>query len=553
MNFKSRTGPCPYRRGGWQTHGVLFAEVVGTSTEVSSTRSRSRKIAALADLLGRMEADELPVAIALLTGEPRQGKIGIGWRTVSQLEVPAAAEASLLIMDVDRALDELAHISGPGSQSRRAAALDDLFGRATEDEQWFLSRLLVGELRQGALTGIVTDAVARSADVPQAAVRKAAMLAGDLPKVGVIAHRDGEAGLRAVRMKVLQPVQPMLAQTAETPAQALDLAGGEASVEWKLDGVRVQVHRQGHDVRIFTRNLNDVTDQLPELVETVRSLPAERLVLDGEAAWWGVDGVPGMFQDLMSRFTRDRSAGDVGSVEDAGAMDTESALEAGKAGALPLQARFFDVLHVDGMDLFDLPLRDRLTLLEKAVGELRIPGCITADPDTAAGVLDEALAQGHEGIMVKAIDSPYEAGRRGGVWRKVKPVHTLDLVVLAAEWGTGRRRGWLSNLHLGARNPDQSAGSEPYVMVGKTFKGLTDELLTWQTEQFQQLATESDDHVVHIRRELVVEIALDGVQVSTRYPGGVALRFARVRQYRPDKSPAEADTIDTVRALLPQR
>jgi DNA ligase-1 len=518
----------------------LFAEIVRTSQEVAATRARSRKIASLADLLGRMDAEELPVAVALLTGEPRQGKIGIGWRTVSQLAVPPSPEASLEVVDVDRTLEELAHIGGPGSQSRRAEAMDDLFGRATEDEQWFLSRLLVGELRQGALAGVVTDAVARSAGVSQGAVRKAAMLAGDLPTVAVIAHRDGESGLAAVHMRVLQPVQPMLAQTAETVAEALESVGGEASVEWKLDGVRVQVHRDGNEVRIFTRNLNEVTDQLPELAETVRTLPAERLVLDGEAAWWGVEDQPGMFQDLMSQFTRQRST-------------DSSAPQPGDPEARALQARFFDLLHLDGMDLFDLPLRDRLTLLDKVAGHMRIPGCITDDPATAAGVLDEALAQGHEGAMVKAVDSPYEAGRRGGVWRKVKPVHTLDLVVLAVEWGSGRRRGWLSNLHLGARNPEGGNGGEPFVMVGKTFKGLTDELLTWQTEQFQQLATDSDDFVVHVRPEMVVEIALDGVQVSTRYPGGVALRFARVRRYRTDKATAEADTIEAVQALLPAR
>jgi DNA ligase-1 len=399
--------------------------------------------------------------------------------------------------------------------------------------------------------------VARAADVPPATVRRAAMLAGDLPRVARIALGEGRAGLDAVGLTLLRPVQPMLAQTATDVAEALALAtagdpgdpGGEgrgdggdgdggdggdgdglaglASVEWKLDGARIQVHRVDDEVHIFTRNLNEVTGRLPGIVALVRSFPARRLMLDGEAVGVGDGEVPELFQSTMSRFGRE------------GGDETEVA---------GLDARFFDLLHLDGDDLIDQPLADRLAALERVAGPWRIRGELTRSPDVAARVLDEALAAGHEGVMVKAASSRYEAGRRGGAWRKVKPVHTLDLVVLAVEWGSGRRQGWLSNIHLGARDP---AGG--FVMVGKTFKGMTDELLGWQTERFLGLETGRDGHVVHVRPEQVVEIALDGVQVSTRYAGGVALRFARVRRYRQDKSPGEADTIDAVRALLPGR
>ncbi|HET6949144.1 MAG TPA: ATP-dependent DNA ligase [Acidimicrobiales bacterium] len=513
---------------------MLFAEVVATTGTVAATRARSAKVAALADLLARLAPGELPVVVAVLTGAPRQGRIGVGWRTVQAIEAEPAAEPSLAVLDVDAALDRLAGLRGAGSQAARAAELRDLLGRATRDEQDLLRRLLVGELRHGALEGLVTDAVAKAAGVPLTAVRRAAMLAGDLPHVAVLACTEGEAGLGTVGLTLLRPVQPMLAQTAADIAEALAVATGRkpgeipgrSSVEWKLDGARIQVHRAGDDVRIFTRNLNDVTDRLPGIVDLVRSLPADRLVLDGEAVGVGEDELPRTFQDTMSAFGSDD----------------------GVAGA-GLQSRFFDLLHLDGHDLIDVPLEDRLAALEGVAGPWRIPGVITAEVGEAQQVLHEALANGHEGVMVKDAGSAYEAGRRGGAWRKVKPVHTLDLVVLAVEWGSGRRKGWLSNLHLGARDPD----GDGFVMVGKTFKGLTDEVLAWQTRRFTELATDMGDWVVQVRPEQVVEIALDGVQTSTRYPGGVALRFARVRRYRDDKSPAEADTIDAVRALLPGR
>jgi DNA ligase-1 len=351
------------------------------------------------------------------------------------------------------------------------------------------------------------------------------MLSGDLCETARLALTGGREALGDVHLLVLRPVQPMLAASAESVADAL-AATGPASVEWKLDGARIQVHRAGDDVRVFTRNLNDVTERLPEVVAAARLLGPRALVLDGEVIGVGDDARPRRFQDTMSRF------------------ETQQTDEHG----VPLTALFFDCLHVDGDDLITRPLSERLDVLASVVGERRIPGTRTADPSVAADVLASALSGGHEGVVVKALDSIYEAGRRGAAWRKVKPVHTLDLVVLAVEWGSGRRHGWLSNLHLGARLPDGG-----FVMVGKTFKGMTDELLAWQTERLQSIATGSDGHVVHVRPELVVEIALDGVQASRRYAGGVALRFARVRGYRPDKSPAEADTIDAVRALLAPR
>jgi DNA ligase 1 len=501
---------------------VLLADVVATSSAVAATPGRSAKVAALADLLRRLADDEVVPAVAVLSGEPRQGRIGVGWAILSAVDVPPAAEPSLTVGDLDAALDRLAGTTGPGSAGARLAVLADLFGRATADEADFLRRLLVGDLRQGALEGVMADAVGKAAGVPLPTVRRAAMLAGDLPEVALVARTGGAAALDEIGLTLLRPVQPMLAAGSPDVAAALE-ACGESSVEWKLDGARIQVHRVGADVRIFTRSLNDVTARLPVVADLVRSLPAERLVLDGEAIGLGDGDRPDAFQATMSRFGR----------------------HDGEAGAT-LTVRFFDVLHRDGDDLLDRPLRERIAALAEVAGAWRVPGRVTADPAEAAAVLDEALAAGHEGVVVKAADSRYEAGRRGGAWRKVKPVVTLDLVVLAAEWGHGRRRGWLSNLHLGARGPDGGL-----VMVGKTFKGLTDELLTWQTAELEAREVRTEGHVVFVRPELVVEIAVDGVQGSPRYPGGVALRFARVRRYRPDKTPAEADTIDTVRALLP--
>jgi DNA ligase-1 len=507
---------------------MLLADVVATSGLVAADRARTAKSIALADLLRRLEPAEVVPVIGLLVGEPRQGRIGIGWTTVFGVEVPTAEAPMLSVEDVDRTLDRLATTSGPGSVAARNELLSDLLGRATEGEAAFLRKLLVGELRQGALEGVMVDAVARAAGVPAPAVRRALMLSGDLGTTAETALTAGLAGLKGIGLEVLRPLAPMLASPADSVAEALVDAGGPASVEWKLDGVRLQVHRHGDAVRLFTRNLNDVTHRLPEVVDIVRSLPARSVVLDGEViGLHDEDDRPHLFQDVMAGFGR----------------------EDHQTRSLSLRPFFFDCLHLDGIDLIDRPLSERQEALSKAVGPLRMPGIVTDDADQAAEFLDRTLAAGHEGVVVKGLSTTYEAGRRGRAWRKVKVAHTLDLVVLAAEWGHGRRRGWLSNLHLGARHPDDPGR---FIMVGKTFKGMTDQVLAWQTDALQQLEVERRGIEVHVRPELVVEIELDGAQVSTRYPGGAALRFARLLRYRPDKRPDEADTIDAVRALLPR-
>jgi DNA ligase-1 len=499
-----------------------FAAIVATSNAVAATTKRTEKIAAIAELLRSLDVDEVEHAVAMLTGAPRQGRIGVGWRTLWDLHIDGATEPTLSILDIDRAVEELAACGGAGSNAERTRILTDLFTRATPGEQSFVRRMLTGELRQGALEGVMTDAIAKAAGVPAAPVRRAAMLGGDLARTACVALAEGEDGLERITLEVGRPVLPMLAASSPDVAAAIAEVG-HASVEWKLDGARIQVHRRGDDVRLYTRNLNDVTARLPTIVDAVRALPADAFVLDGEAMGFDEDERPGVFQDTMSSFGR----------------------QDGVAGAV-LGARFFDILHLDGRDLLDEPLTERIAALDALAGALAIPRLVTDDAEAAAAFADDALARGHEGVMVKAVSSRYEAGRRGSSWRKVKPVRTLDLVVIGVEWGSGRRRGWLSNLHLGARDPEGG----PPVMVGKTFKGLTDALLTWQTEQLGARTISDDGHVVVVRPELVVEIALDGVQRSTRYAGGVALRFARVKRYREDKTPAEADTIDDVRALL---
>jgi DNA ligase-1 len=503
---------------------TLLARLVSTSAAVAATPARLTKVSELADLLGDLDADEIPSAVGFLTGELRQGRVGVGWSTISQVDVIPATDASISIADVDHVLEELTVTSGPGSASARGVLLADLLGRATEDEQTFLRRLLVGELRQGALEGVMVEAVAKAAAVPPAVVRRAHMLGGRLGPTAVAALTGNREALEAVGLELLRPVRPMLASTASDVAAAVSSLG-EASVEWKLDGARIQVHRIGDEVAVFTRNLRNITSRLPEVVDVARALPVTSIVLDGETLTMGEDERPRTFQDTMARL---------------GADEVRPEL---------LRPWFFDCLHVDGTDLIDHSLIERLAVLEQVAPAFRIPGIVTSDVAEAEAMLVEALAAGHEGVMVKGTASRYEAGRRGKAWQKVKPVHTLDLLVLASEWGHGRRRGWLSNLHLGAIDPDGG----PPVMVGKTFKGLTDELLRWQTDAF--LARETGrsgpgDLVVHIRPELVVEIAIDGVQRSTRYPGGVALRFTRVVRYRPDKDPADADPITAVQAFL---
>ena len=499
---------------------TLFNDVVTASRLVSETSSRSRKVAILADLLRELDPSEVPICVGFLSGVPRQGRVGVGYRTIYAIDPRPAEHDSLTVADVDRAIDEIEAATGPGSAERRRSLLTELLARATEPEAAFLRRLFTGELRQGALAGVMADAVAKAAGVRGETARRALMLSGDLTRMAEIAIADGEDGLRAVGFEIFRPILPMLASTAATVAEAVS-SFELSSVEWKLDGIRIQIHRRGDEVRIYTRNLNDITPTLPGIVEAVRRLPVGQVVLDGEALWMR-DGSPAAFQDTVSL------------------IDSDAPPE-------NIVTFLFDLLHLDGVDLLDAPLADRAARLEAIAPALTIPRVLTSDPDEGERMLEASLSAGHEGAVVKDAASPYAAGRRGGAWRKVKPVRTYDLVVLAAEWGHGRRQGWLSNLHLGARNPDTGE----FVMVGKCFKGLTDELLRWQTEELLARETGRRGIAVLVRPELVVEIALDGVQSSTRYPGGIALRFARVKRYRPDKNADEADTIGALRALLP--
>jgi ATP-dependent DNA ligase I len=504
---------------------VLLADLVATSAAVAATRSRLAKVAALADCLRRAAPAEIPIVVSYLSGELRQRRTGVGWAALRDLPPPAPV-AGLEVAEVDRAFAAIEGLSGPGSSAARRAALSSLFERATAEEARFLAMLAGGELRQGALAGIVTDAVAAAAQVEPAAVRRAAMLAGDLPSVAQAALTQGASGLAAFGLEVGRPVQPMLAKTATSLEAALE-GLEEAAIEWKLDGVRVQVHRNGDAVAAFTRTLDPVGERMPEILDAVRALPVRSIILDGEAIALRPDGRPRPFQETASRA--------------ASRADSAALRE-----SVPLTPFFFDVLHLDGRDLLDLPASERLAAIEPVVpGSLWVPRIVTEDVATGRAFFDDALARGHEGVVVKSTSAPYEAGRRGSGWIKVKPVHTLDLVVLAVEWGHGRRQGLLSNLHLGARDPE--AGG--WIMLGKTFKGLTDELLSWQTARLLELETRRDASTVYVRPELVVEIAFDGIQTSSRYPGGVALRFARVIRYRPDKLPDEADTIAAVRAL----
>lgn len=515
---------------------MLFDELAAASEAVIASAKRNDKVGALADALRHCAPDEIIPAVAFLTGTTPLGRIGVGWSTLADVSAEPAAAPMWSIIDVDQALRAIEAMSGEGVGGSRRAALAELFEQSTQREQRLLRGILSGELRQGALAGVMTTAVAKAADVSVAAVRRAAMMAGDLGAAAVAGLAGGAAALGAVSLEPLRPVQPMLASPGSSVSNALTEAG-LAQIDWKLDGIRLQAHRRGTEVALFTRNLNDVTDRLPGVVEVVRSLPGGDLVLDGEAMGMSDDGSPRRFQDTMGDFGADRP-------DDA---------EFGEGRGDGLGAYFFDILHVDGAPVHDETLATRRDLLAEAVpATSRLPSIVTADVVEAEAFLRRAIAAGHEGVMVKDLDQPYEAGRRGKGWRKVKPVYTLDLVVLAVEWGHGRRRGKLSNIHLGAR---ASRGSvNEFVMVGKTFKGMTDEMLRWQTERFNQLkvgeGTGRDSHVVYVDPVQVVEIAVDGVQASTTYPGGVALRFARVKGYRSDKSVDDADTIDDVTALL---
>lgn len=524
---------------------MLLHAVVQTSEAVAAVPSRKAKVDAIAALLHEVPPEELAVAVAYLSGELTQRQIGVGYAALAgEFTAGKPAETPVLTLtETDQALGAIGKLSGPGSQADRRRLLAGLFARATSGERHFLARLIAGDLGQGALAGIMIEAIAATANVPAATVRRAHQLSGSLALAaasalaprGAAGTADTPVPLAAIGLRVGRPVRPMLAASADTVADALHRVS-PAAIEWKIDGVRIQVHRQGERIRVFTRTLEDITDRVPEIVAVARSLPVDVAVIDGEAVALRPDGRPRPFQVTSARTASRGRGGD-------------------PATATPLTPFLFDLLHVDGSDLVDAPAGERFDrLAQVAPADLLVPRVVTTDVSEAEEFYRGALARGHEGVVIKSLDAAYGVGRRGAEWIKVKPVHTLDLIVLAAEWGHGRRRGWLSNLHLGAR----AVGGGPPVMLGKTFKGLTDELLAWQTERLLDLADPARSHgtdtaerhgVVRVRPELVVEIAFDGVQASSRYPGGVTLRFARVLRYRPDKSAAEADTIDAVRAL----
>lgn len=506
-----------------------LAALVETSKQIASTTSRLKKQQLIATLLRQVNPQEVQLAVSYLAGEPRQGRTGISFTMLKGAsQAPTADESSLTLPDLDRALDEIVAIKGSGSTAKRSNALQDLFARATAEESEFLWRLIAGELRQGALAGVMLDAIAVASGIEASAVRRAAMYAPSLGTVAEIAFAEGTAGLQRFQLQPMHPIVPMLAQTAADVDEALALFEGEAAFEWKMDGARIQVHKVGDDVRIYTRNLNDVSHAVPEIVEQARNFAPHTLVLDGEAIVFNAAGRPVAFQTTMRRFGRKL---------DVDALRHE----------LPIRAFYFDCLRLDDRTLADKPLRERAESLHGAIPpELLMPRLVTADRDQAQAFYDAALAAGHEGVMAKALAAPYEAGNRGASWLKIKRAHTLDLVVLAAEWGHGRRRGLLSNLHLGAFD----AETGEFVMLGKTFKGLTDEMLRWQTQEFLAREVRRDDWTVYVRPELVVEVAFSDIQASPRYPGGLALRLARVKRYRSDKRAEDADSLEAVKLIF---
>jgi len=511
---------------------VRFSELVQTSARIAESSGRLKKIELLATLLRGLEPNEVPIALGFLTGWPRQGKIGVGWATLDAARPPeAAATPDLSLADVDDAFTRLQAVKGKQSAAERRRLLTELMSRATTDEQQFLFALAIGEVRHGALEGVMAEAVAKACGLPSDRVRRAAMLAGDLGVVAAAALTHGEEGLAQWSLQLFRPVQPMLADSAPNVADALhELGDGTpVSIEWKLDGARIQVHKEGDRVAIYTRSLNEVTAAVPEVVDAVRRLPSNALILDGEVIALDTSGRPLPFQVTMRRFGRKL---DVASLQ----------------AELPLVPFFFDILKHDADDLLDESFRDRMTRLESIVpASMCVPRIITADAEAAKHFEADALERGHEGLMAKSLEAPYAAGRRGSAWLKIKTARTLDLVVIGVEWGSGRRKGWLSNIHLGARDP----GTGGFVMLGKTFKGMTDEILEWQTKELLARETHRDGHIVYVRPELVVEIAFNEVQRSPHYPGGVALRFARVKGYRHDKRAEDADTIDAVLRLVP--
>ncbi len=506
---------------------MLLANVVETSGQIAATSKRLAKIGLLAELLGGLRGDEIEVVVSFLSGVTRQGKTGIGFAVVRDASIAPAAEATLEILEVDWALTSLARTKGTGSGQHKREQLQSLLARATAGEQQFLKELLLGGLRQGSLEGLMFEGLARASGVSADRIRRAAMMAGDLRRVARSLLESGEASLDAYDIQLFQPVHPMLAQPAPDVETALEEMG-EAAFEYKLDGARIQVHKSGDDVRVYTRALNEVTSSVPEIVEAVRELPARELILDGEVVSFTPDGRPQPFQVTMRRFGR------------------KADLERLRA-ELPLTPVWFDLLYRDGQSLIDHPQAERFaTLRDIAPAAHLVPHITTSSPQAAAEFLAASLEQGHEGIMAKATTSLYIAGARGQTWLKIKKVHTLDLVILAAEWGSGRRKGWLSNLHLGAHDTENGG----FAMLGKTFKGMTDEMLRWQTEElYCLLETSRDTYTVIVEPKIVVEIAYSDIQTSPRYVSGFALRFARVKRYRPDKTADQADTFETVKQL----
>jgi DNA ligase-1 len=493
---------------------VLYAAIAETSKQLVETSSKKKKVEWVAKLLRELAPDEHAITARHLSGEVAY-KLGIGYATVGELrgQVPPASAASLTIVEVDRRFAAIAELKGAGSGTAKKQQFGAMLAAATALEQGFLGALVIGELRQGALDALVVDAIALATELPARAVRTAYMLAGDIGAVAAAALTDGAAGLARFGLTVFRPILPMLAQTADTAAEAIASFAGPAALELKLDGFRVQIHKDGDQIRAFSRALNDVTAQVPEVIAATARLPARRLILDGEASAFGANGRPLPFQDTM-----------------------------GRQG--PLTLTLFDALLIDDQTLLPTPAGERFGLLNALAPDLAVPRLVTSDPVEANAYFEAAVARGHEGVMAKALEAPYDAGNRGAAWLKIKKVYRLDLVVLAVEWGSGRRRGWLSNIHLGARD-----GAGGWVMLGKTFKGMTDEMLIWQTAQFLAREVDRDGHIVYVRPELVAEIAFNDVQRSSRYPGGFALRLARVVRYRDDKTAAEADTIDAVRAI----
>jgi len=508
---------------------MLLRELVRTSHLIGATSKRLEKTDLLAGFLRRLRPDEIAIAVDYLSGRTPHGKVGVGWSTIQEAAAEPAGQPLLDIASTDRKIEEISRTQGPGSAARRADSLRQLFAAATEPEQRFLTALLIGELRQGSLEGLMAEAISKASGIPLERVRRATMMAGDIAEVGRAALEHGQDALGHYDVQLFRPVQPMLAQTAEDVEEALSELG-EAALEYKMDGARVQVHKSGDNVAVFSRRLNDVTSAVPEIVEIVRAMPARDLILDGEVIALLPDGSPRPFQETMRRSGRKLNVD---------RMRSE----------MPLAPFFFDALYLNGGSLMDQPQSARFAELSRITPGTVIPNLVTSDPEEAEDFVRQALDRGHEGVMAKALNAAYAAGARGQSWLKVKQARTLDLVILAAEWGHGRRRGWLSNLHLGARDTEKGG----YAMLGKTFKGLTDEMLAWQTQELLKIEIGRDAYTVYVEPKIVVEIAFNEIQVSPRYASGLALRFARVKRYRPDKQASDSDTFETVKKLSEPR